>query len=64
MNKTHELLARFVPVFNDHQAIEGDHDLTLTIEGARKSRFFLAWCKTWGDDERGQLAQLLEEARG
>jgi hypothetical protein len=60
MNRIDELLARFVPVFNDHQAIDGDHDLIITIEQAKTSGFFWYWCNIWGDDERGELADLLK----
>jgi len=61
MKRIDELLEFFVPVFNDHQALDGDDDLIMTIEQARTSGFFWEWCVIWGDDERGELADLLKE---
>jgi hypothetical protein len=59
-NRIDELLEFFVPVFNDHQTINGDYDLIMTIEQAKKSGYFWQWCVIWGDDdERGELADLL-----
>lgn len=63
MSRLDELLSRYVPVFNDHQTIDGDDDLVMTVEQARESGFFWEWCKTWGDDDRGELADLLREGR-
>lgn len=57
------LLWEFLPVFNSHQLIEGDLDMIMTTAQARNSDFFLHWCEVWGDDERGELAQLLREAK-
>jgi hypothetical protein len=59
MKRIDILLEIFVPVFNAHQTIDGDDDLVMTIEQARKSGFFWEWCVIWGDDERGELADLL-----
>ena len=64
MSRLHHLLSEFLPVFNSHQLIEGDTDLVMTMKQARNSDFFLHWCETWGDDERGELAELLRECRG
>lgn len=64
MSRLDQLIGEFLPVFNDHQETAGDHDLTMTAEQAKRSGFFLHWCKEWGDDERGELAEILEKERG
>ena len=54
------LMAVCLPVFNDHQRIEGDHDLVMNAEQAEKSPFFLHWLGVWSDvGRRGELADLL-----
>lgn len=54
------LMAVCLPVFNDHQRIEGDHDLMMNAEQAGKSPFFLYWLGVWSDvGRRGELAELL-----
>lgn len=63
MSRLNDLLAEFLPVYNSHQLIEGDIDMVMTTQQARNSDFFVHWCEIWGDDERGELAQLLKEAR-
>lgn len=63
MSRLDELIWEYLPVFNSHQLIEGDIDLVMTTKQAKNSDFFLHWCDTWGDDERGELAQLLRESR-
>ena len=59
MKNLDDLMNIFLPVFNDHMTIEGDDDLVMTAEQAKKSTFFRQWCETWGDDERGDLFELL-----
>lgn len=59
MNRLNALLNIYVPVFNDHQMIEGDDDLTLTIDQAKTSASFKYWCSVWSDDDRGELLSLL-----
>ena len=63
MSRLDELMWQFLPVFNSHQILEGDIDLVMKTEQAKKSDFFLHWCEVWGDDERGELAELLRENR-
>lgn len=53
------LLKKFVPVFNEHMNSDGDEDLIMTIEQAKKSALFLNWCREWSDDERGDLYNYL-----
>ncbi len=59
MSRLDELMGIYLPVFNDHQNMDGDADLIMTAEQAKKSGFFWEWCNIWGDDERGELADLL-----
>ena len=61
MNRLDELMEIYLPLFNTHQTLDGDHDLVMTKEQAKKSGFFWEWCEIWGDDERGELAELLGE---
>lgn len=54
------LMAVCLPVFNDHQEIEGDYDLVMNKERAEKSALFIHWLETWSDvGRRGELADLL-----
>jgi uncharacterized protein YhfF len=59
MKNIDHLMAIFLPVFNEHMTIEGDGDLVMTAEQAKRSQFFRHWCEVWGDDERGDLHELL-----
>ena len=63
MSRLDELMAEYLPVFNDHQIIEDDEECCLTLEEAKTSEHFLYWCEVWGDDERGELAELLREGK-
>jgi len=53
------LLKIYLPVFNDHQNIEGDYCEPLNEEQASESGFFIYWCGLW-DDRRQELSQLLK----
>jgi hypothetical protein len=56
------LIATILPVFNDHQEIEGDYDLVMNAERAEKSAYFLHWLEIWSDiGRRGELANLIKE---
>ena len=54
------LLDIYLPVFNDHQTIEGDYCEPLNESQARESGFFIHWCELW-DDRRRELSQLLQD---
>jgi len=53
------LLGIYLPVFNDHQAIEGDFDLIIDENQAIKNTFFIYWCSLW-NDRRNELSNLLK----
>lgn len=54
------LLSINLPIFNDHQEIEGDYDMTITAERAKTSGHFWHWLEIWSDvDRRGELLELL-----
>ena len=59
--RINRLLKIYLPVFNDHQSIEGDFCAPLNEEQAIKSGFFIYWCGLW-DDRRQELSQLLKGA--
>ena len=54
------LLDIYLPMFNDHQTIEGDYCKPLNESQARESGFFIYWCGLW-DDRRRELSQLLKD---
>jgi hypothetical protein len=58
--RMNRLLKIYLPVFNDHQIIEGDDCEQLNEEQARENWFFIYWCGLW-DDRRQELAELLRE---
>jgi len=53
------LLDIYLPVFNDHQTIEGDDCTPLTAEQAQINGFFIYWCSLW-EDRRRELYELLK----
>ena len=58
--RINRLIKIYLPVFNDHQTIEGDYYELLNVDQARKSNFFMYWCSLW-DDRRKELSILLKE---
>lgn len=55
------LLNIYLPVFNDQQVIEGDDDMVITDQQARRSAHFRYWLQTWADSgRRGELYDLLQ----
>ena len=58
--RINRLLKIYLPVFNDHQTIEGDYCKPLNESQARESGFFIHWCGLW-DDRRRELSQLLKD---
>lgn len=58
--RINRLISIYLPVFNDHQEIEGDYDMTISAERARTSAHFRNWLEIWSDvDRRGELLELL-----
>jgi hypothetical protein len=58
--RINRLISIYLPVFNDHQELEGDYDLIMDSNRAQNSAYFLYWLDTWSDEgRRGELAELL-----
>jgi len=58
--RINRLLKIYLPVFNDHQSIEGEDCTPLNEEQAKESGFFIYWCGLW-NDRRQELSELLRE---
>jgi hypothetical protein len=62
-NRIKRLINLYLPAFNEQQIDEGDQDMTLTPEQAKRSqhfRYWLSWSPLYDNDRRGELFYLLQ----